>query len=81
MELTHETLQDADGNPIEGIEFDGSRFDSMVVIQDDDVDVDFIIRAKRNDGNLVECGADVTSNSYQGLTIVEGTELDRKSVV
>ena len=75
MELTHETLQDTEGNSIEGIEFEGSRFDSMAVIQDSGAPVDFIIRAKRNDGHLIECGADVTPKSYQGITIVEGTEL------
>jgi hypothetical protein len=73
--MKHETLRDGEGNPIEAVGFEGSRFDSMAVIQDKDVDVDFIIRGKRSDGRIVECGANVTQQSYRGISLVEGTVL------
>lgn len=75
MELQHETLRDAEGNPIEAVGFQDCRFDSMVLIQDDDAVVDFIIRGKRVDGRVVECGANVTQQTYQGVSLVEGTVL------
>jgi len=75
MKVEHETLKDGEGNPIEAVGFDGSRFDSMVLIQDDDAVVDFIIRGKRSDGRVVECGANVTKQTYQGISLVEGMEL------
>jgi hypothetical protein len=75
MKVEHETLKDGGGNPIEAVGFDGSRFDSMVLIQDDDAVVDFIIRGKRHDGRVVECGANVTKQTYQGISLVEGTVL------
>ena len=75
MKVKHETLRDGEGNPIEAVGFEGSQFDSMAVIQDKDVDVDFIIRGKRSDGRIVECSANVTQQSYRGISLVEGMEL------
>jgi len=74
-EMSHETLQDEAGNPIEAIEFDGERFDSMVVIQDGEYPTDLVIRAKRTDGRLIECAADVNNTQYQGIELVEGMEM------
>jgi hypothetical protein len=75
MEMSHETLQDEAGNPIDGIEFDGGRFDSMAVIQDDDYPTDLLIRAKRNDGLVIECAAEIQETQYQGIELIEGFEI------